>query len=327
MVAESRALQGLSQAEYDRRLADFEARIARGEKIEPADWMPDAYRQQLIRLIHVHANSEICGALPEGKWIPHAPSFKRKLALCAKVQDEVGHAQLLYRAAETLGQSREEMIESLIEGRSKFSNVFHYPAETWADVAVIAWLIDAAAIINQTMMSEGSYGPYARALKRICYEEAFHMKHGYEMCVVLAGGTPRQRDMLQDALNRWWAPIMMFHGPSDRESKHTALLVRWAVKLKTNDEQRQQFLRQFAPKIFDLGLTVPDPELRYDRESDRWAYTEPDWEEFKRVVGGAGPVTGERIAVRRLAHEEGRWVREALSAAAAKRPVPMPPSN
>lgn len=317
-------MQGLSQVEYDRRLAEFEARINRGEKIEPADWMPDAYRNQLIRLIHVHANSEICGALPEGKWIPHAPSFKRKLALVAKVQDEVGHAQLLYRAAETLGPSREQMIEELIEGKSKFSNVFHYPAETWADVAVIAWLIDAAAIINQTMMAEGSYGPYARALKRICYEEAFHMKHGYEMCVVLATGTKVQREMLQDALNRWWSPIMMFHGPSDKESRHTAQLVKWRVKLKTNDEQRQQFLRQFVPKIFDLGLTIPDEGLRYDKATDTWHYTEPDWSEFKKVVNNGGPVSHLRIETRRMAHEDGLWVREALSAAAAKRPIPIP---
>jgi len=322
-----REWNGLSKSDYERRLGEFEARINRGEKIEPADWMPDDYRNQLIRLIHVHANSEICGALPEGKWIPHAPTFKRKLALCAKVQDEVGHAQLLYRAAETLGPSREEMVEDLIEGRSKFSNVFHYPSETWADVAIIAWLIDAAAIINQMMMSDGSYGPYSRALRRICYEEAFHMKHGYEMCVVLAGGTKVQREMLQDALNRWWSPIMMFHGPSDKESKHTGILVRWRVKLKTNDEQRQQFLRQFMPKIYDLGLTVPDPQMRYDKETDTWHYTEPDWAEFVRVVRGGGPMSKERVETRRMAHEDGLWVREALAAAAAKRPVPMPPAN
>jgi len=317
-------MQGLSQVEYERRLSEFEGRINRGEKIEPADWMPDAYRNQLIRLIHVHANSEICGALPEGKWIPHAPSFKRKLALVAKVQDEVGHAQLLYRAAETLGPSREQMVEELIEGKSKFSNVFHYPAETWADVAVIAWLIDAAAIINQTMMAEGSYGPYARALKRICYEEAFHMKHGYEMCVVLATGTKVQREMLQDALNRWWTPIMMFHGPSDKESKHTAQLVKWRVKLKTNDEQRHQFLRQFVPKILDLGLTIPDAGLKYDKATDTWHYTEPDWNEFKKVVNNGGPVSHERIETRRMAHEDGKWVREALAAAAARKPIPIP---
>ncbi|MCH7839362.1 MAG: 1,2-phenylacetyl-CoA epoxidase subunit A [Planctomycetes bacterium] len=318
---------GLTPAEYEERLATFEARINRGEKIEPADWMPQQYRAQLIRLIHVHANSEICGALPEGKWIPHAPTFKRKMALCAKVQDEVGHGQLLYRAAETLGASREQMIEDLISGKAKFSNVFHYPAETWADVAIIAWLIDAAAIINQVMMAEGSYGPYARALKRICYEEAFHMKHGYEMCCVLASGTKVQRDMLQDALNRWWKPIMMFHGPSDKLSTHTGILIRWKIKLKTNDQQRQQFLKQFVPKMLDLGLTIPDKSLRYDKATDTWLYDDPDWEEFKRVVRGGGPVTKERLEARRLAHEDGLWVREALTAAAANRPIPMPAAN
>lgn len=315
---------GLSSAEYERRLGEFESRVARGEKVEPADWMPPAYRKQLIRLIHVHANSEICGALPEGKWIPHAPTFKRKMALVAKVQDEVGHAQLLYRAAETLGPSREQMVEDLISGKSKFSNVFHYPAETWADVATIAWLIDGAAIVNQAMMSEGSYGPYARALKRICYEEAFHLKHGYEMVVTLATGTEKQKNMLQDAINRWWTPIMMFHGPSDKVSTHTSTLVKWRVKLKTNDEQRQQFLRQFLPKLFDLGLTVPDDQMRWDDKTKTWHYTEPDWDEFKRVINGGGPVSHERVEARRLAHEDGRWVREAMAAAAANRAIPMP---
>jgi len=327
MVSATETLQGLTRDEYAARLDAFEARINRGEKIEPADWMPDEYRNQLIRLIQVHANSEICGALPEGKWIPHAPSFKRKLALVAKVQDEVGHAQLLYRAVETLGPSREELVESLIAGKSKFSNVFHYDAKTWADVAVIAWLIDGAAIVNQLMMAEGSYGPYARALKRICYEEAFHMKHGYEMCYVLATGTKYQHDLLQDALNRWWGPIMMFHGPSDKESKHTGILVRWKIKLKTNDQQRQQFLKQFVPKIFDLKLTLPDENLRFDEDAGEWRYTEPDWAEFLRVVRGGGPMSAARVATRRLAHEEGRWVREALVAAAENRPAPMPPAS
>ncbi|MCK6456976.1 MAG: 1,2-phenylacetyl-CoA epoxidase subunit A [Phycisphaerae bacterium] len=308
---------------YEQHLAAFEARLARGDRVEPGDWMPNDYRHQLIRLIHVHANSEICGALPEGGWIPHAPTFKRKLALCAKVQDEVGHAQLLYRACETLGKSREEMIEELLSGKAKFSNVFHYHAQTWADVAVIAWLIDAAAIVNQTMMAEGSYGPYARALKRICYEEAFHLTHGYDMCITLATGSKLQRAMLQDALNRWWTPIMMFHGPSDKESKHTQLLMRWRIKLKTNDQQRQYFLKKYLPKIFNLGLTVPDPELRYDEQTKEWRYTEPDWEEFKSVVNGNGPASALRLQARRMAHEEGRWVREALAAAASGRTVPM----
>ncbi|NOT00777.1 MAG: 1,2-phenylacetyl-CoA epoxidase subunit A [Phycisphaerales bacterium] len=299
-------------AGYEEHLAAFEDRVLRGDKVEPGDWMPREYREQLIRLIHVHANSEICGALPEGGWIPHAPTLKRKLALCAKVQDEVGHAQLLYRAAETLGKPREEMLTELIQGKAKYSNVFHYHAKTWADVATIAWLIDAAAIVNQTMMAEGSYGPYARALKRICYEEAFHLTHGYDMCITLARGTKMQRDMLQDAINRWWGPIMMFHGPSDKESKHTEQLMRWRVKLKTNDEQRQQFLKQYVPKMLELELTTPDPNLKYDETAKEWRYTEPDWKEFLNVVRGNGPASALRLRTRRMAHEEGAWVRAAL---------------
>jgi len=312
-------------AGYDERLVAFEARVVRGDKVEPGDWMPHDYRQQLIRLIHVHANSEICGALPEGGWIPHAPTFQRKLALVAKVQDEVGHAQLLYRAAETLGKSREQMLQELIDGKAKYSNVFHYHAETWADVAIISWLIDAAAIINQTMMAEGSYGPYARALKRICYEEAFHLTHGYDMCITLARGSKLQRDMLQDALNRWWKPIMMFHGPADKVSKHTEQLMRWRIKLKTNDQQRQQFLKQYVPKMHELCLTPPDPNLRYDETTSEWSYTEPDWDEFLRVVRGGGPASAQRIATRRMAHEHGQWVRRALEAAAAGVAAPLPP--
>jgi ring-1,2-phenylacetyl-CoA epoxidase subunit PaaA len=308
---------------YEEHLAAFEARIARGDKVEPGDWMPAMYREQLIRLIHVHANSEICGALPEGGWIPHAPSFKRKLALVAKVQDEVGHAQLLYRAAETLGKSRESMIEELISGKAKYSNVFHYHAKTWADVAVIAWLIDAAAIVNQAMMAEGSYGPYARALKRICYEEAFHLTHGYDMCITLATGSTIQRDMLQDALDRWWKPIMMFHGPADKVSTHTDVLMRWRIKLKTNDQQRQEFLKKYVPKMLNLGLNIPDPELRYDKDAKCWRYTEPDWDEFLHVVRGNGPASALRLATRKLAHAEGAWVRKALAAAASRREIPV----
>lgn len=305
------------------KLERFEARIARGEKIEPADWMPDEYRLQLIRLIEQHAHSEIVGALPEGKWIPHAPGFRRKLALIAKVQDEVGHAQLLYRAAETLGKSREAMIEDLLSGKSKYSNVFNYPTPTWADTAVIAWLIDAGAIVNQLALAEGSYGPYARALKRICYEESFHLKYGYDSVLTLANGTPAQRAMLQDALNRWWPPIMAFHGPADRISVHTEKLMRWRVKTKSNDQCRQEFLDQYVPKVWALGLTLPDPNLRKHPETGRWEYTEPDWEEFKRVINGDGPCNAERIATRRLAHEEGEWVRRALASVDGGQRVPM----
>lgn len=294
------------------KLAEFEARIERGEKIEPKDWMPYLYRRQLIRMIEQHAHSEIIGALPEGTWITRAPGFKRKLALMAKVQDESGHAQLLYSAAETLGKPREDMIDDLINGKSKYSNVFNYPAVTWADSAVIAWLIDAGAIVNQTINAKGSYGPYCRALERICFEESFHLKYGHDNVVHLAGGTPTQRKMLQEALNRWWPPIMHFHGPPDRVSKHTAVLMKWKVKMATNDEMRQTFLDMYVPKIWELGLTLPDPNLKKNQETGKWEYTEPDWDEFMRVINGDGPCNAERLAVRRYAEESGRWVREAL---------------
>jgi ring-1,2-phenylacetyl-CoA epoxidase subunit PaaA len=234
------------------KLAEFEERIARGEKIEPHDWMPTEYRRQLIRMIEQHAHSEIIGALPEGTWITRAPGFKRKMALMAKVQDEVGHAQLLYSAAETLGKPREKMIDDLLNGKSKYSNVFNYPAYTWADTAVIAWLIDASAIINQVTNSKGSYAPYCRALERICQEESFHLKYGYDNVVALATGTPTQRQMVQEALNRWWRPIMHFFGPPDKASVHTEKLTRWKVKMATNDEMRQQFFNQYVPKILEL---------------------------------------------------------------------------
>lgn len=301
-----------SDEEDPKMLAEFEARIEAGEKIEPNDWMPALYRKQLIRMIEQHAHSEIIGSLPEGTWITRAPGFRRKLALMAKVQDEVGHAQLLYSAAETLGKSREAQINDLITGKSKYSNVFNYPAKTWADSAVIAWLIDAGAIVNQLANSKGSYGPYCRALERICYEESFHLKYGHDNVVHLATGTSKQRDMVQDALNRWWPPIMHFFGPSDRISVHTETLMKWKVKMATNDAMRQQFLDMYVPKIWDLGLTLPDPNLKKNSESGEWEYTEPDWDEFKRVINGDGPCNAERLAVRRMAEENGKWVRKAI---------------
>jgi len=294
------------------KLVAFEARIAAGEKIEPSDWMPADYRKQLIRMIEQHAHSEIIGALPEGTWITRAPGFRRKLALMAKVQDEVGHAQLLYSAAETLGKPREDMINDLITGKSKYSNVFNYPAETWADTAVIAWLIDAGAIINQVANSKGSYGPYCRALERICTEESFHLKYGHDNVVFLATGTPKQREMVQDALNRWWPPIMHFFGPSDKISVHTETMMRWKLKMASNDDMRQKFLDMYVPKIWDLGLTIPDPNLRKDETTGQWLYTEPDWDEFKKVINGGGPCNKERLAVRKMAEERGEWVRKAL---------------
>jgi len=302
----------LTAGEDPVKLAEFEARIAAGEKIEPQDWMPKEYRRQLIRMIEQHAHSEIIGALPEGTWITRAPGFRRKLALMAKVQDEVGHAQLLYSACETLGKSREDMINDLINGKSKYSNIFNYPAVTWADSAVIAWLVDAGAIINQLTNSKGSYGPYCRALDRICAEESFHLKYGHDNVVFLATGTPKQRQMVQEAMNRWWTPLMHFFGPSDKISQHTETLMKWKVKMASNDDMRQQFLDMYVPKIWDLGLTVPDANLKKNEATGKWEYTEPDWEEFKRVINGDGPCNKERLAVRRMAEEKGRWVRNAI---------------
>lgn len=305
------------------KLAEFEARIERGEKIEPQDWMPYEYRRQLVRMIEQHAHSEIIGALPEGTWITRAPGFKRKLALMAKVQDEVGHAQLLYSAAETLGKSREDMINDLINGKSKYSNVFNYPAKTWGDTAVIAFLIDAGAIVNQTLNAKGSYGPYCRALERICYEESFHLKYGHDLVVHLATGTKEQRAMVQDALNRWYQPILHFHGPPDKISAHTAKLMSWKVKMATNDEMRNQFLDMYVPKIQELGLTFPDPNLKKNEETGQWEFSDPDWNEFKRVINGDGPCNAERLAVRRLAEENGKWVRDALIRNTEKYVMPL----
>ena len=292
-------------------LSEFESRISSGDKIEPKDWMPKEYRKQLIRMIEQHAHSEIIGALPEGTWITRAPGFRRKLALMAKVQDEVGHAQLLYSAAETLGKSREEMVNDLISGKSKYSNVFNYPAKTWADTAVIGWLIDAAAIVNQLANAKGSYGPYCRALERICYEESFHLKQGHDNTVYLATGTPQQREMVQDALNRWWRPVIHFFGPPDSQSVHSEKLIKWKIKMMTNDEMRNQFFSMYVPKIEELGLTLPDPDLKKN-DDGTWNYSDPDWDEFWVVVKGNGPCNKERLAVRRMAEERGKWVRNAL---------------
>ncbi len=294
------------------KLAEFEARIARGEKIEPGDWMPKLYRKQLTRMIEQHAHSEIIGALPEGAWITRAPGFRRKMAQMAKVQDEIGHGQLLYSAAETLGKTREAMLDDLVSGKSKYSNIFNYPTFTWADSNVISWLVDAGAIVNQMANARGSYGPYCRALDRICAEESFHLKYGHDAVTHLATGTPTQRRLIQEALNRWWQPLMMFFGPPDKMSVHTEILMRWKVKMITNDDARQQFLDMYVPKIWELGLTLPDPTLRKNEETNQWEFAEPDWDEFKRVINGDGPCNAERLAVRRKAEERGAWVRRAL---------------
>ncbi len=304
-------------------LAEFEARIDRGEKIEPTDWMPKLYRKQLIRMIEQHAHSEIIGALPEGTWITRAPGFKRKLALMAKVQDEVGHAQLLYSAAETLGKPREQMIEDLISGKSKYSNIFNYPTFTWADCCFISWLVDAGAIVNQLANSKGSYGPYCRALERICAEESFHLKYGHHCVIHLATGTAKQRSMMQDAVNRWWPPMMHFFGPSDKISAHTEILMRWKVKMASNDDCRNQFLDMYVPKIWELGLTIPDENLHKNEATGRWEFTEPDWAEFKRVINGGGPCNAERLAVRRIAEERGQWVRRAINSPKEEYVMPL----
>jgi ring-1,2-phenylacetyl-CoA epoxidase subunit PaaA len=270
-------------------------------------------------MIGQHAHSEIVGQLPEGKWIPYAPGFRRKLTLIAKVQDEAGHGQLLYRAAETLGKSREEMLEELLAGKAKYANVFNYPTPTWADVGVIGWLVDMAAVVNQTMLQQSSYGPYARAMKRICYEESFHIKQGYDLVVALAKGTPEQRAMVQDAINRWWYPTLMMSGPPDQLSVHSQQSLKWRIKTKSNEQVRQEYVDLIVPQIRALGLTIPDPDLHYDESAGHWVYTQPDWEELKRVVSGDGPCNKERLEARRRAHEEGRWVREALAAKAQRK--------
>ncbi len=305
------------------KLQEFEARITRGEKIEPSDWMPAMYRKQLIRMIEQHAHSEIIGALPEGTWITRAPGFKRKMALMAKVQDEVGHAQLLYSAAETLGKNREDMLNDLINGKSKYSNIFNYPAYTWADSCFISWLVDAGAIVNQLANAKGSYGPYVRALDRICKEESFHLKYGHDCVVALATGSAKQRTMMQEAINRWWAPMMMFFGPSDKISVHTEVLMKWKVKMASNDDCRQQWLDMYVPKIWELGFTIPDENLKKNEETGKWEFTEPDWVEFKKVINGDGPCNKERLAVRRIAEERGEWVRKALKSPNVSYQIPL----
>ena len=305
-------------AEDEQKLRTFEARIQRGEKIEPGDWMPAEYRRQLIRMISQHAHSEIIGMLPEGAWITRAPSLRRKMILLAKVQDEAGHGQYLYHAAETLGATREEMLEALHSGKAKYSSVFNYPTLNWTDVGVIGYLVDFAAILNQTMLARSSYGPYSRAMIRISAEENFHKKQGQDIVIRMAQGTPRQKAMVQDAINRWWWPTLMMFGPHDSDSPNSAVLIRWGVKTKTNDELRQEFIDKIVPELHALGISIPDPELRYDEASGHWRFGAIDWDEFWRVVKGRGPCNAERMEARLRAHQEGQWVREALAAYAQK---------
>jgi ring-1,2-phenylacetyl-CoA epoxidase subunit PaaA len=297
----------------------FEDKIARGITIEASDAMPDAYRRTLVRQISQHAHSEIVGMLPEGNWITRAPSLERKAILLAKVQDEAGHGLYLYAAAETLGVSRDEMVAALLDGRAKYSSIFNYPTLTWADVGAIGWLVDGAAIINQVPLTTCSYGPYARAMVRICKEESFHQRQGYDIMTTLASGTPEQRAMAQDALDRWWWPAVMMFGPPDDASPNSERSMRWKIKHFSNDTLRRRFVDQTVPQADAIGLRIPDPALRWNAESGHYDFGTPDWDEFAAVVRGDGPCNRERLAARREAHEAGAWVREAALAHARKR--------
>jgi len=308
----------IASTEDPEKLAAFEARVAADEFIEPKDWMPEAYRRTLTRQISQHAHSEIVGMLPEGNWISRAPSLRRKAILLAKVQDEAGHGLYLYSAAETLGTSREEMIEALHSGKAKYSTIFNYPALTWADIGAIGWLVDGAAIMNQVPLQRTSYGPYARAMVRVCKEESFHQRQGYEIMMHLSAGTPDQVRMAQDALNRWWWPSLMMFGPPDADSPNTAQSMRWRIKRDTNDELRQRFVDITVPQADALGLKVPDPDLVWNETKGGHDFGAVDWEEFYAVVRGEGPVAKERMKARREAWETNAWVREAAAAYAAK---------
>jgi ring-1,2-phenylacetyl-CoA epoxidase subunit PaaA len=304
----------------DERLAHFLNRIDRGDKIEADDWMPDDYRNQLIKLISMHGVSEIMGALPEKEWVPKAPTLRRKLAIMAKVQDEMGHGQLLLRVAEDLmaplGQTREDLLRNLFSGRLKFHNVFHMEAPTWADAGVIAWLVDGAAIITQSMSLETSYAPYARALQRICAEEKFHAQHGESIVLGLAEGTPAQRRMLQEAVNRWWPSLLMFFGPPEggTVSSNQQMNIRYKIRTQTNEELRQAFFHKYVNRIYHLGLTLPDDTIRYDEAEGVWHYQQPDWDLFVQIVRGFGPCSAQRLRLRKTSYEEAEWVREAMVA-------------
>jgi len=297
---------------------EFQARIDRGENIEAKDWMPEKYRKTHIRQISQHAHSEVVGMLPEGNWISRAPSLRRKVALLAKVQDEAGHGLYLYSAAETLGISRDELVEQLLDGTAKYSSIFNYPTLTWADMGAVGWLVDGAAIINQVMLTKTSYGPYARAMVRICKEESFHQRQGYEIMLALANGTEAQKHMAQDALNRFWWPSLMMFGPRDEDSPNTEQSMKWKIKKKTNDELRQQFVDQTVPQAEILGLTIPDPDLKWNDDKGGYDFGEIDWAEFWDVVKGNGPCNRKRMEDRNNAWDNGAWVREAALVHAKK---------
>jgi ring-1,2-phenylacetyl-CoA epoxidase subunit PaaA len=311
--AEDRNIEDAAKA------AQFQARIDAELRIEPNDWMPSAYRKTLTRQISQHAHSEIVGMLPEGNWITRAPTLRRKAALLAKVQDECGHGLYLYAAAETLGTSREELVDQMLAGKAKYSSIFNYPTLTWADIGVIGWLVDGAAIMNQIPLCRCSYGPYARAMIRVCKEESFHQRQGYEIMVTLSRGSEEQKAMAQDALNRWWWPVLMMFGPPDQASQHNDTSTKWKIKRFSNDELRQKFVDATVPQAQYLGLTIPDPGMKQNASTGHWEYSPIDWNEFKQVLAGNGPCNRDRMAARRKAHEEGAWVREAAAAYAEKR--------
>lgn len=296
----------------------FQQYVDAENKIEPKDWMPEKYRKTLIRQISQHAHSEVVGMLPEANWITRAPSLRRKVALLAKVQDEAGHGLYLYSAAETLGADRMDMVEDLLSGKAKYSSIFNYPTMTWADIGAIGWLVDGAAIANQVMLCRTSYGPYSRAMVRICKEESFHQRQGYEIMMTLANGTEVQKKMAQDALNRWWWPSLMMFGPTDDNSPNSAQSMKWKIKRKSNDELRQEFIDKTVPQAEFLGLTVPDPDLNWNEEKGQYDFGKIDWEEFYQVIKGNGPCNKQRMDARNKAHDAGEWVREAANAYAGK---------
>ena len=299
----------------------FEAYVAEDKKIEPKDWMPDTYRKTLIRQISQHAHSEVVGMLPEGNWITRAPSLKRKAILLAKVQDEAGHGLYLYSACETLGVERDDLVKDLLSGKAKYSSIFNYPTLTWADIGAIGWLVDGAAIMNQVPLCRCSYGPYARAMVRVCKEESFHQRQGYTIMMELMNGTEEQKAMAQDALNRWWWPSLMMFGPSDKDSKHSAQNMRWKIKRFSNDELRQRMVDMTVPQAELIGLKMPDPDLKWNEEKGGYDFGEIDWEEFYQVIAGNGPCNKERLVTRNKAHNDGAWVRDAALAYAEKQKV------
>jgi ring-1,2-phenylacetyl-CoA epoxidase subunit PaaA len=299
----------------------FQERLDADIKVEPQDWMPEAYRRTLVRQISQHAHSEIVGQLPEGNWITRAPSLKRKAILLAKVQDEAGHGLYLYCAAETLGVSRDELVDDLHSGKAKYSSIFNYPTLTWADIGAIGWLVDGAAIMNQIPLCRCSYGPYARAMVRVCKEESFHQRQGFDIMLTLCRGTPGQKAMAQDALDRWWWPVLMMFGPPDDQSVHSAQSAAWKIKLVSNDDFRRRFVDQTVPQAEFLGLTIPDPQLKWNAERNHYEFGPIDWEEFYQVIKGNGPCNRERLGTRVKAHQDGAWFREALVAHAEKHAV------